>query len=81
MSTLLWDGHTLKEGVGETPLVVDSYLMRERHVVRWDLYEQRFARSMPVDAYPFLAAVRAALPSTDVYKRQVTGRGCRSHSR
>lgn len=64
MSNLLWDGHTLEEGVGETPLVVDSYLMREGQVVRWDLHEQRFARSMPIDAYPFLAAVRAALPST-----------------
>ncbi|MFP7366417.1 aminotransferase class IV [Corynebacterium callunae] len=64
MSFLRWDGVALEPGAAEKALVVDSYLLRDGRVVRWDLHEQRFARSIPVDAYLFLDTVRAALPQT-----------------
>ncbi|BAU95379.1 class IV aminotransferase [Corynebacterium suranareeae] len=64
MTYLVWDGFSLVEDdLESTPKVVDSYLVKDHQVVRWDLHEQRFARSIDSDPWNFLHEVRKAIPS------------------
>lgn len=63
MIHLNWTKGRLVAGPPERARVVDSYLLRDGHVVRWDLHEQRFAESVAGDVYPFLHAVRRAVPA------------------
>lgn len=65
MTQFLWTGGVLVEDTPqEDPRIVDSYLILDGHVVRWDLHEQRFASSTTSAAWPFLAQVRKLLPTS-----------------
>ncbi|ANE03618.1 aminotransferase class IV [Corynebacterium crudilactis] len=76
MTYLLWDGDTLYKGASQrSPQVVDSYLVQDKHVVRWDLHEKRFAASSTPEAWPFLSEVRKAIPEKGAWFPRVEWHG------
>lgn len=64
MMQLHWDGVGLVPGGVSEPEIVDSYLLRDEHVVGLSEHEHRFADSVPGGVpVEFLVAVREALPT------------------
>ncbi len=63
MTQLIWDGQRLVPGSAPSPLVVDSYLVRDGDVVGLKSHEHRFSSSALNVPAEFLKAVRHHLPA------------------